>query len=381
MNREWSAEELAHGEELYRRWDGLIWSIEREPDIALLKEAMLCGCADAAESLQECCSAEDLTESEWDCCYELAPDSDTAYVLGDYHDEEGRVELAVKWWRRAAQAGHTEAQYCLALQYEDGIGVAQDWGWALFWYQKAADAEETRAWCNLGICYKEGKGVDKDEKKAYRLTKLAAEAGNANACYNLGNMYRLGKCVRKNYKKAFHYFQVAVDKGHVFALTNLGYCYHWGYGCEVNDEKAVDLFRRAIAAGDRDCSAFNLAHRYRKGEGVEQDYAQAWKYFRMAVAHGYVHAYRAMGYMALNGQGMPKKDAAKAVRYFRKGVKAGDRKYCHAWLARCYEQGLGVKKNIRKAYEHLREALAAGYDEKRRIKRITAKAAAAGLVP
>lgn len=48
--------------------------------------------------------------------------------------------------------------------------------------------------------------------------------------------------------------------------------------------------------------------------------------------------------------------------------------------ARCYEQGLGVKKNIRKAYAHLQEALAAGYDEKRHIKRITAKAVAAGLV-
>lgn len=187
-------------------------------------------------------------------------------------------------------------------------------------------------------------------------------------------MYCFGECVRKNGKKAFQYYQEAMELGCNSAVNNLGNCYYWGIGCKKDDAKAVELFRRAIAAGDKDCAAYNLAYRYRKAEGTEKDYAQAWKYFRMAALYGYTYAYHTMGDMALNGEGLPKKAPAMALRYYRRGIKAGDRKHCHAGLARCYELGLGMKKNLRKAYGHLLQALAAGYEADSRLaKRITAK--------
>ncbi len=375
MMKEWTAEELSRGEELYRRFEEK-YEDDDELDIDLLKQAVLCGCANAAGELTWF-RAEDDTDVEehvWDCCYQLIPEDVPTYELGNIYHNQKRYDLAVKWWRRAARDGSVWGQFNLGLQYAEGNGVAQDWGWALYWYQCAAKGGDDFAWCNLGKCYWDGKGVSKDEKKAYRLMKRASDAGNAIARLNLGYMYCFGECVRKNGKKAFRYYQEAMELGCSSAVNNLGYCYYWGIGCQKDDAKAVALFRRAIAEGDKDCAAYNLAYRYRMAEGAEKDYAQAWKYFRMAAAAGYSLAFKAMGDMALKGEGLPKKNPELARRYYHKAIKAGDGKNAHAALARCYEQGLGVRKNIRKAYEHIQKALEAGFNAKERLcKRIIAK--------
>lgn len=384
MKREWTEEELARGDELYEEyWDSVYWD-DAEPDIKLLIDSVRCGSSLAALWLCDKMQEEGLHEIDdevWEYCYQLSPDAEWMYSLGNHYHDAQRYELAAKWWRRAAKAGSVWGQFNLGLQYAEGTGVAQDWGWALYWYQRAADGGDDFAWCNLGNCYRLGNGVPQDGKKAYRLIKRSSDAGNKVARCLLGYMYCFGQGVRENGRKAFQYYQEALNMGNVDALNNLGYCYHRGIGCEKNDEKAVELFLRAIASGDKDCAAYNLAHRYRYGEGVDKDFAQAWKYLRMAAANGYALAFNGMGEMALKGEGLPKKNPAMALRYFRKGIKAGNPKECHAALARCYELGLGVKKNIRKAYEHLLAAQAEGYETSTRLsKRITSKAAAAGLL-
>ena len=58
------------------------------------------------------------------------------YGIGD--DDEDEV-LAVKWWRKAAEQGHAEAQYQLGYAYQHGIGVERDDDEAEKWYNKAAE--------------------------------------------------------------------------------------------------------------------------------------------------------------------------------------------------------------------------------------------------
>lgn len=380
MKREWTEEELARGEAMYRRF----YESDNSCEAELLKQAVLCGCRKAAEDLPLFCYMEDdaVEDAVWEACYALNPEGLTACDIAIAYEAQGRKELAFKWYRLAVATGETNALYPLAYYYANGMSVAQDWGWALYWYRRAADVGDARALCNLGYCYWHGMGVAKDVKKGFRLIKQASEAGNAIARNNLGYMYAHGEGVRKNGRVAFRLFHEALELGENSALTNLGFCYFWGRGCEKDATKAMSYFRRAIEAGEKDCAAYNLAYRYRKGEGVERDFAQAWKYFRMAAANGYAYAYDAMGDMARLGEGLSQKDFAMALRYYRKGLKASNDEYCHAGLARCYEQGLGVKKDIRKAYEHLRAAQKAGYNGDRRlIRRITAKAVAAGIVP
>jgi TPR repeat protein len=46
--------------------------------------------------------------------------------------------------------------YNLGILYDNGLGVAQDYGKAREWYQKAVDAGNTNAMYNLGWLYQEG---------------------------------------------------------------------------------------------------------------------------------------------------------------------------------------------------------------------------------
>ena len=64
------------------------------------------------------------------------------YFLGwMYYD--GRAapsdnDKAVKWFRRAAEAGDSDGMYWLGWMYEAGRGVNQDERESLSWYEKAS---------------------------------------------------------------------------------------------------------------------------------------------------------------------------------------------------------------------------------------------------
>ncbi len=45
---------------------------------------------------------------------------------------------AAALYRKAAEQGHADAQYHLAVSYDDGEGVPQDFKQAVYWYTQAA---------------------------------------------------------------------------------------------------------------------------------------------------------------------------------------------------------------------------------------------------
>ena len=69
----------------------------------------------------------------------------------------------MKWYRKAAEQNHAEAQYNLGVCYDEGEGVAKDQVEAVKWYRKAAEQNFAAAQYNLGVCYAKGEGVAKDE--------------------------------------------------------------------------------------------------------------------------------------------------------------------------------------------------------------------------
>jgi len=88
------------------------------------------------------------------------------------------AEQAVSWYRRAAEAGHADAQFNLGVCYVNGDGVAKDAEQAVSWYRRAAEAGHASAQFNLGICYFNGDGVAKDAEQAVSWYRRAAEAGD-----------------------------------------------------------------------------------------------------------------------------------------------------------------------------------------------------------
>jgi TPR repeat protein len=59
-------------------------------------------------------------------------------MMGSDGVPEDKVE-AVKWFRKAAEQGDSEAQFKLGIAYYYGKGITEDKVETIKWYRKAAD--------------------------------------------------------------------------------------------------------------------------------------------------------------------------------------------------------------------------------------------------
>lgn len=64
-----------------------------------------------------------------------------------------------------AEYGDVLAQFQLAIMYEEGHELPQDYSQAVAWYKKSAENGYALAQNKLGQMYAQGLGVDKDENK------------------------------------------------------------------------------------------------------------------------------------------------------------------------------------------------------------------------
>ena len=69
--------------------------------------------------------------------------------------------------------------------YEEGRGVPRDDQLAVQWYRKAAEQGHAAGQNNLGWMYAEGRGVPKDDRLAVQWFRKAAKQGHAAAHSNL----------------------------------------------------------------------------------------------------------------------------------------------------------------------------------------------------
>ena len=85
--------------------------------------------------------------------------------------------------------------------YHAGEGVDQDYKGAARWIRKAADQGHSDAQFNLGIMYLEGEGVDQDFKEAMRWIRKSADKGDADAQMKVAEMYRYGLGVAQGHSE------------------------------------------------------------------------------------------------------------------------------------------------------------------------------------
>ena len=86
---------------------------------------------------------------------------------------------------------------------------------------------------------------------------------------------------------------------------------------------------------------FNLGIAYAYGEGVEQDYFEAVKWYRKAAEQGYAFAQYFLGMVYENGEGVSQ-NYKEAVKWYRLAAEQGD------FYAQC---------NLRVMYENWLERL------------------------
>ncbi|TXJ07201.1 MAG: sel1 repeat family protein [Acinetobacter sp.] len=114
----------------------------------------------------------------------------------------------------AAQAGHHKAMICMGIYCQNHAQPER----AIEWFEHAKARGDMRAHYMLGMAYLEGTGVAADSKQAVELFNAAGEAGDMDAYFALYQAYRDGKGVRKNKKSQAKYLKLAQDGKHPEAL-------------------------------------------------------------------------------------------------------------------------------------------------------------------
>ena len=163
------------------------------------------------------------------------------------------MHTASTLYRQAAQQKPAEACPRLALLYETGKGVEQDFlkAWEYYrnaweagnekafkeakrlwdeghvnpeisavkeWYRKCITQGHIEMWYDLGKVYYEGKEGERDLKEAFQCYLIAARTAHvAEAQYAVGCMYEQGEGVQPDLHKAVHWYKEAAKQGHAKA--------------------------------------------------------------------------------------------------------------------------------------------------------------------
>ena len=224
---------------------------------------------------------------------------------------------------RRAWMGDAEAQAAMGIRYYKGEGVPVDDAKAVEWFRKAADQGHTDAQFRLGFMYENGyTGVGKDYKTAVEWLSKAADQGHADAQWKLAAMYEHGLGVGKDYKMAVDFYRKAADQGHEFAQYNLGEMYANGRGVAKEEKMGVKWFRKAADQGHTDAQN-RLGDMYYFGRVVSEDYVTALVWYRKAADQGHAVAQANLGWMYEQGRGVAK-DMNKAVEWYRKAAAQGN---------------------------------------------------------
>ena len=93
-------------------------------------------------------------------------------------------------------------------------------------------------------------------------------------------------------------------------------------GFQPGPAKTQDLEQLRKDAEQGDATAqFNLGVRYRNGQGVPQDYAEAVRWYRLAAEQGYATAQFFLGSCTTTARACPRN--AEAVRWYRLAAEQG----------------------------------------------------------
>lgn len=303
--------------------------------------------------------------------------------LGDYYRAGQSVpkscDIALSYYSQAYESGSAEGAYCIGRSYLEGCGVEVDTAQAIpYLKEAAAEGIGDAAYC-VAELYNYGRGGlanDIDSTLAYYLT--AYQNGNGPACFTLGKLYLLAG----SEAEAFEIFLTGAKRGDVNSSLVLAACLQEGIGVEEADPKAAyELYQNianvhknpraygalglaclqgngcpeddnlgkayldtAVSLGDQP-STFYLGVCYLSGLGCHADTAAAISWLEKAADDENIRAINTLGDVYLE-QG----EFKNAVLYYEKAVTLGDLDgYCN--LGYCYQEGLGVVLNSKKAYD------------------------------
>ncbi len=101
-----------------------------------------------------------------------------------------------------AQIGNSDAQYRLAVMYQNGLGQVRNQASAYRWMKCAADQDHGLALHALGYMYLDGDCTNPDGQKAVACFEKAVNLGFEGSMLALAQMYQQGRGVVQDSNKA-----------------------------------------------------------------------------------------------------------------------------------------------------------------------------------
>lgn len=237
---------------------------------------------------------------------------------------------------------------------EDGIS----------YLKKSVKKGNAEAQFQMGGCYISGLGVARDLYNASKHLEQAVQGNHVDAMYVLGNLLAYQKSDEDSY---IDLYIRAADLGSLDAMNALGEYYINKGECQIG----VKYYKEASKRNSADAS-FNLGMYYQKSNN-EQEKDLVWENIGLSIEQGSAAA------MVYAGETILKEDTSEtslkeAIIYFEKAAILEDINGILA-LARCYEQGVGVEKDINKSiYYTLMAAIRKDISALRQVALITINA-------
>ena len=120
---------------------------------------------------------------------------------------------------------------------------------------KAAEAGIPQAEHQLAVMYEYGRGIQQDFSLAMKYYSRSAEKLFLESMYNLALMHAFGRGTPQNFQLARSLFDSAASYDHAPSIHYIGVFKTYGYGCEINYQQAVNWFERAAGLDDYRISA------------------------------------------------------------------------------------------------------------------------------
>ena len=210
----------------------------------------------------------------------------------------------------------------------------------------------------LGEIYWNGDDtIEQNNELAIYWYSLAGENGHPLVQLWLGNNYCIGIRTAPDAEKAVYWYAKAAANNVVLAQYHLGICYYTGWGVERDEKCAFSWIKKAAAQNFLDAELF-VSEAYKSGIGVPADYNR-YRQLSDAILERYEPLAFTMTDVAVSlskallaGNGV-EKNPALAIRILS-SKQMEDNIESMLLLADCYEKGIGVKKNVKTAFQILK---------------------------
>ena len=294
---------------------------------------------------------------------------------GDGVDQD--VDRAVDLFKNAAVGGVAKAQFMYGsiMLQPQGVGVEdvmQDVPSGIEWIKKAAEQSLGMAECTLAAFYVQGVGVEKDLAKAKELCERALEHGGLpqemedDAKALLENLKGVpsvacSDCQGMNpgasdsEKAEFKVLIKTACEGDSDSQYSLAVAFALGRRGAVKDRsRAVEWYEKAANAGKVE-AIVGLADCYKDGDVSNKGITDAIPLYEKAASQGDWRSQHLLAEIYSSDE-FGQKDYAKAVKWALLAAENDGTADVLCLLGRCFENGLGIEKNIAEAIKNYQRA-------------------------